>query len=115
VRLQRGPADRQGGARDRHRQALIERGIHPPTVYFPMIVKESIMIEPTETESKEQMDEFIAAMLEIADEAEKNPESFHAMPRQSPVCRVDETKAAKDMRFQGVRGNGQRGCVTGTI
>jgi glycine dehydrogenase subunit 2 len=81
-------------------KALIERGIHPPTVYFPMIVKESIMIEPTETESKEQMDEFIAAMLEIADEAEKNPESFHAMPRHSPVCRVDETKAAKDMRFK---------------
>ena len=81
-------------------KALIERGIHPPTVYFPMIVKESIMIEPTETESKQQMVEFIAAMLEIADEAVKHPESFRAMPRQSPVSRVDETKAARDMRFK---------------
>jgi len=81
-------------------KALIERSIHPPTVYFPMIVKESIMIEPTETESKEQMDEFIAAMREIATEADKAPETFHSMPRYSPVTRVDETKAAKDMRFK---------------
>lgn len=80
-------------------KALIERGLHPPTVYFPLVVKESIMIEPTETESKEQIDAFIAAMLEIADLAERDPEAFKAMPRNTPVTRVDETKAAKDMRF----------------
>ncbi len=81
-------------------KALIERGIHPPTVYFPLVVKEAIMIEPTETESREQMDEFIDAMLAIADQVEKEPEAFRAMPRQAPVTRVDETKAAKDMRFK---------------
>jgi len=81
-------------------KALIERGIHPPTVYFPLVVKEAIMIEPTETESREQMDEFIAAMRKIADEAEQAPESFQARPRHAPVTRVDELKAAKDMRFK---------------
>ena len=81
-------------------KALIERGLHPPTVYFPLVVKEAIMIEPTETESREQMDEFIEAMREIAVEAEQAPESFQARPRHSPVTRVDELKAAKDMRFK---------------
>ncbi|MFO7535899.1 MAG: aminomethyl-transferring glycine dehydrogenase subunit GcvPB [Kiritimatiellia bacterium] len=81
-------------------KALIERGIHPPTVYFPLVVKEAMMIEPTETESREQMDEFIAAMLEIADLADQSPEQFAAMPRNTPVSRLDETKAAKDMRFK---------------
>ena len=80
-------------------KALIEQGLHPPTVYFPLVVKEAIMIEPTETESKEQIDAFIAAMLDIADLADKDPEAFKAMPRNTPVTRVDETKAARDMRF----------------
>jgi len=81
-------------------KALIERDLHPPTVYFPLTVKEAIMIEPTETESKEQMDELIDALLEIADLAESDPAQFAAMPRTTPVGRLDEVKAAKDMRFK---------------
>lgn len=78
-------------------KALIDEGYHPPTIYFPLIVKEAMMIEPTESESKETLDAFIAAMLRIADKAETDPESFHAMPRTTPVSRPNETKAAKDM------------------
>jgi len=80
-------------------KALIERGLHPPTVYFPLVVKEALMIEPTETESREQMDELIDNMLEIADLAERDPAQFPAMPRNTPVGRLDEVKAVKDMRF----------------
>ena len=57
-------------------KALIDRGFHPPTVYFPLNVKEAIMIEPTEVEAKEELDRFIAAMLDIADQAETDPEAF---------------------------------------
>jgi glycine dehydrogenase subunit 2 len=81
-------------------KALIERGLHPPTVYFPLVVKESIMIEPTETESREQIDELIEALLEVADLADSASEQFPAMPRTTPVSRLDETKAAKDMKFR---------------
>lgn len=81
-------------------KALIDRGLHPPTVYFPLVVKEAVMIEPTETESREQLDAFIKAMLEIADLVDRDPETFKTMPRTSPVTRVDETRAAKDMRFK---------------
>jgi len=75
---------------------LIDRGFHPPTVYFPLIVKEAIMIEPTETESKETMDEFIAVMKEAAEMAEKDPEALHAAPVTMPIDRLDETKAARE-------------------
>ena len=78
-------------------KALIDRGIHPPTIYFPMIVHEAMMIEPTETESKEELDRFIAAMIEIAQLAESNPSAFAAMPIKTSVSRLDETKAARDM------------------
>jgi glycine dehydrogenase subunit 2 len=78
-------------------KALIDRGYHPPTVYFPLIVKEAMMVEPTETESKETLDAFVAAMLEIADEAERDPASFAERPRRAPVCRPDEVRAARDM------------------
>ena len=64
---------------------LIDRGYHPPTVYFPLIVKEAIMIEPTETESKQTMDAFIAVMKEAAEVAEKDPEALH----QAPVLPVE--------------------------
>ncbi len=80
-------------------KGLIDKGYHPPTVYFPLIVKESLMIEPTETESKETLDGFIAAMLEIAELAESDPESFHAAPITTSVSRPDETKAARNMDF----------------
>lgn len=81
-------------------KALIDRGIHPPTVYFPLIVHEALMIEPTETESKDEIDRFINAMIEIAQLAESDPESFAAMPSTTPVGRLDETKAARDMKVQ---------------
>jgi glycine dehydrogenase subunit 2 len=78
---------------------LIDLGFHPPTVYFPLIVKESIMIEPTETESKETLDAFVAAMKTIAREAVTNPALLHDAPHSTPVGRLDEVKAARDMDF----------------
>jgi glycine dehydrogenase subunit 2 len=74
---------------------LMDYGIHPPTVYFPLIVPEALMIEPTETEPKERLDEFIEAMLAIVHEAAANPELVHAAPHGRPVGRLDEVKAAK--------------------
>ncbi|MFA5059940.1 MAG: aminomethyl-transferring glycine dehydrogenase subunit GcvPB [Candidatus Omnitrophota bacterium] len=76
---------------------LIDKGIHPPTVYFPLIVKEAVMIEPTETESKKTMDHFIATMIEAAQLVEKDPDMFHSLPLTTPVSRPDEVKAAKDI------------------
>ncbi len=84
-------------------KALIDRGIHPPTVYFPLIVKEAMMIEPTETESKDSIDEFIAAMIEIAQAAEKTPEKFKDLPQTAPIERVDEVKAARDLNLKWTR------------
>ncbi len=77
-------------------KGLIDAGFHPPTIYFPLIVKEALMIEPTETESKETMDSFIEAMIEIAKLAEANPEKLKAAPLTSPVGRLDETGAARN-------------------
>ncbi|MCD6365237.1 MAG: aminomethyl-transferring glycine dehydrogenase subunit GcvPB [Planctomycetes bacterium] len=76
-------------------KALIDRGFHPPTVYFPLTVKESMMIEPTETESPETLDAFIAAMIEIAELAEKDPGAFGEFPTTTPVSRLDEVRAAR--------------------
>ncbi len=76
-------------------KALIDRGYHPPTVYFPLIVPEAMMIEPTETESKETLDEFVEAMIEIAQQAKDAPDSFAACPKTTPVTRLDETRAAR--------------------
>ena len=76
-------------------KALIDRGIHPPTIYFPLIVPEALMIEPTETESREDMDDFIRAMIEIAKLAQTSPESLKACPQTMPVKRLDETTAAR--------------------
>jgi len=75
---------------------LIDKGYHPPTVYFPLIVKEAIMIEPTETESKQTLDAFIEVMIEAAQLAESDPTAFAAMPVSMPVTRLDETKAARE-------------------
>jgi glycine dehydrogenase subunit 2 len=75
---------------------LIDKGFHPPTVYFPLNVKEAIMIEPTETESKETLDAFIEAMIEAAETAVKEPEKLHQAPLTMPVSRLDETKAARE-------------------
>ncbi|MCF7890616.1 aminomethyl-transferring glycine dehydrogenase subunit GcvPB [Candidatus Bipolaricaulota bacterium] len=75
---------------------LLDYGFHPPTVYFPLIVKEALMVEPTETESKEALDEFAEAMLSIAEEASEDPELLHEAPKTTPVGRLDETKAARE-------------------
>lgn len=80
-------------------KALIDRGFHPPTIYFPLTVKESLMIEPTETESKETLDAFCDAMLEIAALAQRDPDSFHSAPVTTPVGRLDEVRAAKELRI----------------
>lgn len=77
----------------------IDLGFHPPTIYFPLVVKEALMIEPTETESKETLDAFIHAMKTIAEIAENNPETFCTRPHSTPVRRLDETKAARLMDF----------------
>jgi len=81
---------------------LLDYGFHPPTVYFPQVVEEAIMIEPTETESKETLDAFIEAMIEIAGEAEKNPELLQNAPHSTPVRRLDEVRAARkpDLRWK---------------
>jgi glycine dehydrogenase subunit 2 len=83
-------------------KALIDKGIHPPTIYFPLIIKEAIMIEPTETESLETLNEFITAMKEIAEDAVNNPEKIKNAPASAGICRPDETKAARspDIVFQ---------------
>lgn len=75
---------------------LMDYGFHPPTVYFPLIVKEALMIEPTETESKETLDKFIEAMISIAKEAEQDPETVKKAPYSTPVGRLDEVKAARE-------------------
>mgnify|MGYP005845099019 CR=1 FL=1 len=76
---------------------LMDFGVHPPTNYFPLIVHEALMIEPTETESKETLDHFVEAMLQIADEAHTNPDILHSAPHTTPVSRLDEVKAAKEL------------------
>lgn len=76
-------------------KALLDRGFHPPTVYFPLTIPEALMIEPTETESKETLDAFIAAMIEIAQLARTDPEALKACPQTTPVGRLDETRAAR--------------------
>lgn len=76
---------------------LLDYGYHPPTVYFPLIVREAIMIEPTETESMETLDGFIESMIKIAEEAETNPEILKTAPHNTPVRRVDEVKAARNL------------------
>jgi glycine dehydrogenase subunit 2 len=76
---------------------LMDFGFHPPTNYFPLIVREALMIEPTETESKEVLDAFADAMLQIAEEARTNPDVLHEAPHSTPVGRMDEVQAAKNL------------------
>jgi glycine dehydrogenase subunit 2 len=81
---------------------LLDYGFHPPTVYYPLVVDEALMIEPTETESKRTLDAFAKAMKEIAKDAEENPEILHTAPHDTPVRRLDDVKAARnpDLRWQ---------------
>ncbi len=80
---------------------LMEYGFHPPTVYFPLVVHGAIMIEPTETESKEVLDAFIETMKTIAEEAKKDPQRFYDAPRITKVRRLDETGAARNPCLTG--------------
>jgi len=79
---------------------LIDYGYHPPTIYFPLVVRGAIMIEPTETESQEVIDEFCDAMLAIAREAAENPELLHQAPTLTRVRRLDETAAARKPKLR---------------
>ncbi|HWH05564.1 MAG TPA: hypothetical protein VNT23_03910, partial [Gaiellaceae bacterium] len=74
---------------------LMDYGFHPPTIYFPLVVPEALMIEPTETEPKERLDAFADAMLSIAREAAESPQLLKDAPHDRPVRRLDEVKAAK--------------------
>jgi len=83
-------------------KALLDRGLHAPTIYFPLTVKECLMIEPTETESRETLDVFCDALLEIARIADEAPDTLHAAPVNLPVGRLDEVKAAKELNCADV-------------
>ena len=76
---------------------LLDYGHHAPTVYFPLTVKECLMIEPTESESKDTLDAFCDAMIELAEIAEQDPDALHRAPEKQPVGRLDEVLAAKRM------------------
>jgi len=76
---------------------LMDFGFHPPTIYFPLIINEALMIEPTETESKETLDMFIEVMKKIAKEADENPEILKSAPHKTQIKRLDEVKAARDL------------------
>lgn len=74
---------------------LLDFGFHPPTIYFPLNVEEAMMAEPTETESKETLDEFIDALISISNEAKEDPEIVQEAPHTTVVSRMDETLAAR--------------------
>lgn len=80
---------------------LMDENTHPPTVYFPLIVHEAIMIEPTESETKDKLDEFAQTMIKIAQEAETNPEHILSAPHTTPVKKIDEVSAARhpDLKY----------------
>ena len=78
---------------------LLDFGFHAPTIYFPLIVHEAMMIEPTETESKETLDAFVDAMIKIAEECETNPQKIIESPKSTPVSRLDEAKAARELNI----------------
>ena len=79
---------------------VIDLGFHPSTVYFPLIVEEALMVEPTETESKDTLDAFAAALLQAAREAESDPHVLHEAPLTTPVRRLDEARAARELKLR---------------
>jgi glycine cleavage system P protein (glycine dehydrogenase) subunit 2 len=81
---------------------IIDYGFYPPTIYFPLIVPECLMIEPTESESRASLDEYANTLLQIAQEARTNPDMLHAAPHNAPVTRLDDVKAAREpiLRFK---------------
>jgi glycine dehydrogenase subunit 2 len=86
---------------------LIDYGFHPPTIYFPLTVEEALLIEPTETESLETLEEFVAALRSIVEEARTDPDLLRSAPHSSPVRRLDETTAARqpNLRWKGMTGD----------
>jgi glycine dehydrogenase subunit 2 len=76
---------------------LIDLGFHPSTVYFPLVVDEAMMVEPTETETKQTLDAFAQALNTVAEEARSDPEIAHASPTTTPVRRLDEARAARKL------------------
>ena len=84
-------------------KALLDYGFHAPTIYFPSIIPEAIMIEPTESETKQTLDRFIAAMLEIDKLIDVNPEIVINAPVSTPVKRLDETKANRELDLRWER------------
>jgi glycine dehydrogenase subunit 2 len=76
---------------------LLDKGFHAPTTYFPLLVPECLLIEPTETESKQTLDQFVRAMVEILHEARNQPDLVTSAPQTTPVRRLDEVKAARDL------------------
>ena len=74
---------------------MMDSGVHPPTIYFPLIVHEAMMIEPTETECKQRLDDFIDIMIEISKEVDENPEIILTAPHKASVKKIDETLAAR--------------------
>ena len=85
-------------------KGLLDHGIHPPTMYFPLIVHEALMIEPTETESQETMDEVCKVFLELWDLAHENPQALHDAPTKTPVRRLDEVGAARNPVLRYTKG-----------
>jgi glycine dehydrogenase subunit 2 len=83
---------------------LIDLGFHPPTVYFPLVVEEALMVEPTETESKQTLDAMADALAKIAKEAEEDPHRLHEAPKTTPVGRLDEAGAARNLRLRWTPG-----------
>jgi glycine dehydrogenase subunit 2 len=79
---------------------LIDLGFHPSTVYFPLVVEEAMMVEPTETESKETLEAFAEALLQVAREAAEDPELLHQAPVTTPVRRLDDARAARDLKLR---------------
>jgi glycine dehydrogenase subunit 2 len=96
-----GARQKEGGVRTLDvAKRLLDYGFHAPTVYFPLIVDEALMIEPTETETKRELDRFARAMKAIAEEAQKTPDVVKAAPLATPVGRLDEGKAARELRLK---------------
>ena len=84
-------------------KALLDYGFHPPTVYFPLIVEEALMVEPTETESKATLDRFAEAMEEIACLAREDPAKVTGAPFSTPVGRLDEVRAVRQLKISWSR------------
>ena len=83
---------------------LLDFGVHAPTTYFPLLVPECFLIEPTETECREELDRFVDAMVAIAEEAERDPQRLRTAPHSLPVGRLDDVKAARDLKLRWMPG-----------